>query len=295
LALAVFGIIYAVLAYGIGGFFAESGLLPLSHVAVWGAGAYFAAYAHLRWGWNFWVIILAVIPLSIILAALIGIPALRSKGHYFLIVSFAVTEFGVLVATQWTSFTGGAAGVVLLDPPDALGPIQFSDYRSFYYLAWFFLVCAVFGYLALKSSPLGRRLVATRDNPDFAQALGINTSLTLLAGFTATAVFAGVAGVLYIYFAHAIEPTTFSAWAGIQVILMAILGGTGTMLGPIVGALAVTFLPDVLQTGPNYSQMLFGAAMAILIVVLPRGVVGSIGPVARRSVGLLASLRPHGS
>lgn len=275
LSLLSFVAIFGLVAYSIAIAFRYAGVLMIAQGAVWGVGAYTGGLLHNEWGWSFWAVLPAAAVLSAVAAVVIGTVSLRSNGHYFLIVTFAINEFIVLAATQM-DFTGGQGGLLVLDPPDALGPISFASPTNRYRLYLAFLVAGLGLFVFVGRTAFGRRLVAIRENEDLARSVGVSILRSKLAVLAVGGAMAGVAGVLYVYHQRAVQPDLFSALLFLQIVLMVIIGGSRTVLGPLVGAFLLLFLPDKLGLSPTAQQITYGVLLIGIILLAPEGVAGTI-------------------
>lgn len=267
--------IFGLVAYSLSVSFRFAGVLMLGQGAVWGVGAYTATLLHNNHGWSTW----AVIPASALTAAatavLIGAVALRARGHYFLIVTFVINELLVLAAGQ-VGFTGGQQGLLMLDAPDSLGPLSFESSDARFYLNAAFLILGILVVGLLAHTSLGHRLVSIRESEDLARSIGISVVATKLQAFALGGALAGIAGVLYAYHQQSIAPQLFSTLTFLQIALMLIIGGSATLLGPIVGAFLLLFLPQWLDLSPAGEQITYGLLLIVIMLVAPRGIVGSL-------------------
>jgi branched-chain amino acid transport system permease protein len=284
--LALTATIYVMVANGLHIIFSYTGQLSLAQTTLWGVGAYTAA---LLIG-HYDPPTLLVLPAAALAAAggavLIGLPAFRTAGFSFAIITLAFAEIARLIATNWTSLTNGTTGLTITHAPSGLGPIDFNpntNLEHFYYLSLGFTYASVVAVWLIARSSLGRNFVAIRENEMLARSAGINVYLHKLIAFALSGAFAGVAGVFYVYNSTHVEPgplSPFLAFASIQFLLMILIGGRFSMLGPSIGATVVVFGPELVNTifgnvlTTSRTQIIFGCALALSVLTAPAGVAG---------------------
>ena len=306
LSLAVTAAIYVIAANGLHIIFSYTGQLSLAHTTLWGLGAYTAALLIDHYSWP----TAALIPSAGIVAALgavaIGIPAFRTAGFSFAIITFAFAEIMRLIANNWTSLTQGSIGITVFASPTPIGPIAFDTFDhlpNFYYLTVGFAYLSLAGVLLIRQSRIGKAFVAIRENEALARSVGINVYLHKLIAFAISGFFAGVAGVFFVYHQKHIEPgpiSPFSAFFTIQFLLMILIGGRFSVLGPSLGALVVVFGPEVVNTvlgdalTPARTQIIFGSALAMSVLTAPHGIAGQTREGFRAFVATLRRSRERG-
>ena len=291
LTLAIIAAINVVALYGLALLYGQTGILSVAHAALWGVGAYAGALLAKHANWNFWAALPIAIVAAAVLAGLLAYPSFRVKGHHFLILTFAFGELFVIVMKNGDDFgTGGAEGVQILDKIPPVSGVRFDSLESFYFLVLIFLFLSMSAAYLIVRSSMGRTLRAIRENEVLAESLGVNTLYYKMLIFSISGAFAGMSGLLYAYHLHHIAPQIFGAFASIQLILILLLGGARTVLGPIVGATIVFFLPEVIKLDPIESRILYGVLLVLVILVLPRGVtLGMRDQYARIKRGSLAA------
>jgi branched-chain amino acid transport system permease protein len=267
--------IFGLVAYSLSVSFRFAGVLMLGQGAVWGVGAYTATLLHNNHGWSTWAVLPAAALTSAVSAVVIGAVALRARGHYFLIVTFVMNELIVLGAGQ-VDFTGGQQGLLMLDPPNSLGPLSFDSSEARFYLYAAFLIVGMFVVGVLAHTSLGQRMVSIRESEDLARSVSISVVATKLQAFALGGALAGIAGVLYAYHQVSVAPQLFSTLTFLQMALMLIIGGSATLLGPVVGAFLLLYLPQWLSLSPAGEQVAYGVLLIVIMLVAPRGIVGSL-------------------
>ena len=242
-----------------------TGQLNLGQSAFYAIGAYVSTILIKTYHWNFWL----AAPAAIIAAGFLGLAlaafAVRLRGHYLAIASlgFAVITYQVLV--NWESVTEGVRGIYGILPPvgNTLG--------LFYLIAGIALLV----YLAMDNlvrSPVGDTLRAIREDEISAAALGVNGALWKAFAFGVGAAIAGLAGCFYPGFVGTLVPDAFNIVESFTMLAMVIVGGMGTMLGPVIGAIVLTFLPELLRGFGELRLMIYGVALTLVVLFLPGGI-----------------------
>jgi branched-chain amino acid transport system permease protein len=256
----------------IGGY---TGYAAFGNVAFFGFGAYGTGLSMTKLGLSFFPSLLIGAVAAMLFAILIGLPLLRLKGHYFAIATVAVATAMGEIADSWTSFTGGAAGITL----PFFRPIQWSG-QFFYYTA---LILALGGLLLtwiILQQKLGYSWVAIREDEDAANMMGINTTWAKVLAFALSALMAGLAGGIHAYWkTFVLAEEVFKIDYTLQMILAAVLGGTGTIFGPFIGAflyyILITLLVFYLHVGQLHASIL-GTIIILVMVFTPKGLMDFI-------------------
>jgi branched-chain amino acid transport system permease protein len=284
--LATFALVFALVALAFGTLVRLSGLPSVAYGALWGVGAYTAGALTTHWGWDFAATLVPAILVPALVAVLIGIPALRTSGIAFLVITIVLGEFLVLVITNSDAVTGGPQGLLIVGQSMRIGPIDLADTRQRYYVAVAFLYAGMLASWLVVRSRFGRRLELLRDEELLARSIGLDPWRYRLAILAFTAGLAGAAGQLYLYQLQAVEPGLFAAYAFIPLILAAILGGTGSIAGPVIGAYVVAYLPTWFGRAgvddPNTQTLVYGVLLIVAIIVAPTGLAGLAKALRRR-------------
>lgn len=257
--------IFSILATGwniIGGY---TGYAAFGNIGFFGGGAYTTAILMTKAHWNYFPAVLAAGVVMALYGAIIGLPVLRLRGHYFAIATLGVAITTREICNNWT-LTGASQPINL---PVVNNP------NLFYYTALGVLVLAILATFAIARSKLGFGLVAIRENEDAALVMGINATQFKILAFAINATFCGLAGGVYSYWHGTIDPpTVFALDNNVRLIIMAVLGGIGTPLGPLVGAALLTGIQETLWARfTNLHTVLFGAAIIVVVLLMPRGIV----------------------
>jgi branched-chain amino acid transport system permease protein len=268
----------AIAVYGLAVILGQAGILSLAHAGLWAIGAYTGAIFFREFGWSYWAVLPLGIVMSSIAAALLAYPALRIRGHFFLIATFGFGELVRIVLENGGGFESGRRlGLIVQGGiPDFFG-IGLQSANSVYYVTVAYLVIAIASVYLIRRSGLGATMRAVRENEDLAESIGIHLARSKIMAFTLSGAFTGAAGVHYAFLLKHIEPSLFGAQDGIQLALMVLLGGAVPLLGPLVGAAVVQFVPELpFVDNPNYVQIAYGLALILLILLLPQGIVSGL-------------------
>jgi branched-chain amino acid transport system permease protein len=293
--LTILALIWVVLAQGqnlIQGF---TGYVSIAQAGFMGIGAYCSALLSLQLGWPVWLT-LAIAPVfTAVLAVLVGYPSLRVKGHYFAIVTLAYNMVIFTILITYKALTGGEAGIPKVPRPPSFSiggwTLDFSGRTGYYFLALAAAALATLLCALILRSRVGRVLVAIRQNETLAEAIGVAAWRYKLFAFVASAGFAGLAGALYAHFTGFLNPDPFGVDQSLNAILAVILGGSGTLTGPIIGAFAVVYLPEYLRVADTYRLVIYGLVLVVATIFMPRGLVPLAVQGARALRGLLGGRR----
>jgi branched-chain amino acid transport system permease protein len=220
--------------------------------------------------------------LAAAVALVLGRIILRLKGVYFLLFTFALTEFLFLLSKNLPALTGGNTGVVGIKPPSL--PFVADPLRSkaaFYYLAVTVVTLAVAFVAALYRSPFGRALNAVRESETLAAATGYDPMRVKVIAFSIGCLLAGLGGSLFAHFLLYIAPFSFTFWESVNFLLMNIVGGSGFLVGPLLGAVIITPLPELLRAYVVWQQVLYGLVFILFMRFLPDGVTSLLVPAYR--------------
>lgn len=280
-------LMYVILGLGLNIAVGLAGLLHLGYVAFYAVGAYTYALLNMYYGVGFWV----AVPLGGILATLfgiaLGIPVLRLRGDYLAIVTLGFGEITRITLENWDALTNGPSGIAQIPKPGLFG-MELTTQQGImyvYYLAVGLAVLTVFATYRLQNSRIGRALMAMREDEIASQAMGIDITRTKLTAFALSAFFAGMAGVLFAAKTGFINPQSFTFMESAIILSIVVLGGMGSIIGVIIGALILILLPEYLREVGNYRMLLFGASMVIMMIFRPQGIVSNVRKVYKIDKG----------
>lgn len=245
-----------------------TGYISFGHVAFFGIGGYTTAilmiYLHLNFYFSFFLGGL----ISTLFAVLIGIPLLRVKGHYFAVATFGVAEVTQVISSN-LKITGGGGGLTL---PMLAGPPK-TVFIFFYFVMFAIAVTVTLIIWLINNSILGYGFKSIREGEDAASCLGVNTTLYKVYALAISAFFTGLAGGIYAYWIVYIDPPSlFSVHISIAMVIMTLLGGAGTILGPVIGAVLITTISELLWTKfLQFHFLLFGIIVILVVIFMPKG------------------------
>ncbi len=267
-----------------------NGQISVGHGAFFGLGAYTTAILTADHGWPHLATLPAAMVLCFAVGVIAGVPALRISGLYLALVTLALATLFPLILEKFPDLTGGSRGITLPDfePPDWAGDMA-EDQFAFYF---FFVIAAVVFFLVrnLIRSRVGRAIIAIRDNETAAEVLGVNLALYKVVTFGISAMLAGFAGSLFSMNTAAssvVDPGSYTIARSIELLAALVIGGAATIFGPVVGATFIVFVPEFASdTNAEWSSVIFGGVLIVLMLVLPSGLLGGLrrleGVVLRR-------------
>ncbi|HKO06629.1 MAG TPA: branched-chain amino acid ABC transporter permease [Alphaproteobacteria bacterium] len=278
--------INAILAITLNFIMGYAGIFSLAHALFFGVGAYTAAWIAMHVTGDFFLTVSAAALMASLLSLALALPALRVREVYFVAASLGLQVLGTTVFAEWKSVTGGIGGVIGIPPAELFG-VPLSDPYAFLALALACLALVIAVTYALVRSSFGRSLTAIRDSESAAAAYGKNVALIKTLAVVVSSALCAVAGALYAFYLSFINVESFGLDTSILLMAMVIIGGTGTLFGPIIGTVLLLLLPAGLsylsflprtEIG-SIQQMMYGLAMVVLMIFRPGGLVG------RRSLG----------
>lgn len=265
--------IFIILAEGLNILLGYAGQISIGHAAFYAIGAYTSALLAGKLLLPFWIATILAILFTGLIGFLLGITCLKLRGEYLAITTVAFGEIVCIILTQWEELSGGPEG--FLDIPYAsIGPFNFNTPVRFYYLT--FLATAIVLILTrnITDSKTGRGFRCVKDDPLAANVVGINTTKYKLIAFVLSAVYAGIAGSLYAHYSRALLPDYFNLGLSVLILMMVILGGMGSLFGPVVGALLMTISFEFLRTFQAYQMIIYGIIVVLITIFAPEGLVG---------------------
>ena len=278
----IFAALYGMMAIGLNLLMGYTGQISFGHNAFVGMGAYASAILTTRAGFSGWTAALVGLVLTAVVAVAIGVPTLRLRGHYLAMGTAAWGVIGFVLFSEMDFLTRGFQGIAGI-PPLALGGFAFDTTERLYYLAWAVLGLIALGTRRLVRSRVGRVLRAIRSDEHAASALGVRTIRYRVQVFVVSACCAAAAGSLMAHWITYVSPEQFSPSLAIQLLVMVLAGGLGTLWGPIAGAVALTALGQVTSGYQGYSQLLYGAVLVAILLFAPQGLVGQLRSRRRES------------
>jgi len=284
--------IFFLVAIGFNVLLGYTGLVSFGHSIFFGFGAYATALLQIHvFKGGFWLPILVAVLLCLVLGFAIGLLILRRGGVYFSLLTLAFTAMAFYIVYRWTSFTGGEDGLRGLVRPAVFG-FDINDSMTYYWLVSGFVFLAGAGLWRLVNSPLGRVFVAIRENEQRAEFLGYRVMLYKLISFAISATVVGLGGALYAMLFYIVTPEIVHVAFSGEILAMAVLGGSGSFLGPAVGAFVYILFQDVLAAYTSSWQLWFGLLFIGFVLFSPEGIVGAakriVAMARKEAVGIAA-------
>jgi len=268
-------LLYVILGLGLNIVVGLAGLLDLGYVAFYAVGAYSYALLNYHFGLGFWT----VLPIGAALAALFGIvlgfPVLRLRGDYLAIVTLGFGEIIRLILENWNAFSFGPSGIANIPRPGLFG-LELNLHQNITYLYFLMIAMTIFTIFVvnrLQASRIGRAWIALREDEIACQAMGIDKTKTKLTAFALGATWAGIGGVIFAAKTTFINPASFTIWESINILCIVVLGGMGSIIGVILGALFLILLPEYLRAFSEYRMLIFGAILVLMMVFRPGGLI----------------------
>lgn len=268
--------INVLLAIGLDFILGYAGQLNLGHSAFYGLGAYVSTLLIVKLGVPFWIAFIAGVAFAGIAGIFLSLFAVRLRGHYLAIASlgFAVIVHQILL--NWISLTQGPLGIYGIAPPpplviDGIVVVDFRNLAAFFYLVAGFAFLSYILLSQLVLSPIGETLTAIREDEVSAASLGINGAAWKVFAFGVGSAIAGAAGCFYASFVGTLVPDAFFINEAFNILAMVIVGGMGTLIGPVFGAILLTVLPEVLRGFGDLRLVVYGAALTFVVLFMPGG------------------------
>jgi len=270
LSVLVFVGIHSLLAMGLTVLLGFAGQLSLCQAAFFGTGAYVSGILTTKIGVSPWLGIICGMGLTGAVAIVVGLPALKLRGHYLAMATLGFGEIVNIVLKEWVQVTGGPSGLTGI-PRLALGGVSLNTELKYYFFVWL-IVMAVFVFLSnLVRSRVGRALLALSRSEQAAEVMGVPVSRYKIKTFFLASLLSSLAGSLYAHFITVISPESYSITFSIMIVLMVIVGGKGSLWGSLVGAFVMTLLPEYLRVFEDWDIIVYGAVLLFILMIMPNG------------------------
>jgi branched-chain amino acid transport system permease protein len=274
--------IFAIFAMSLDLLLGFTGLMSLGHAAFFGLGAYAVGVLGNMFGINAWIGVVAGSALAALSAGLIGWFCVRTGGVTFLMLTLAFSQLVYSIALKWRDVTGGSDGLAIADKPGFLG-FDLSNSLPMYFMALSFFVLAFWGLRRLINAPLGRVFIGIRENEQRMRAIGYPTRAYKLLSFTIAAALAGLAGGLYAIFNGFISADALYWTASGDVLIMTMLGGAGTLIGPAIGAGVFLLMKNVVSSYSEHWLAIIGVTFICCVMFFPGGIWGAVRDLRKTS------------
>ena len=286
LGLATKMLIFALFAMSLDLLLGYTGLASLGHAAYFGVAAYTVGLLALKADASLWLALPAGLLAAGVTAAFFGLLALRARGSYFLMITLALAQVLWAIAFSWRSMTGGDDGLPNIPRPELPLPWPLADSTPFYYFVLLVAGAAAVLLARIVRSPFGYALRGIRESESRMLALGYNVWRYKYLAFVLAGLFAGLAGCLYVYYNRFVSPEYIHVVRSAEVLLMVILGGAGTLVGPAIGAGVIVLLENVISAHTQRWLMVLGAVYVVVTLFAPRGLMGLVQDYKQRRSGL---------
>ena len=251
----------------------STGQLTLGHAAYMAVGAYASSILVMKAGLSFWLVLPMAGLVAALVALLIGIPTLRIKGVYFSIITFAFAEIIRLIIVNWPGFLGGSGGIPGIPSPSPFFSIPFTGRVPFYYLILGISVVTYQVMMGIEKSRIGKIFSAIHEGDDLAQSIGINIMKYKMIAFCLGCFFAGLSGSFYAHYFNFASPEFFTIWQSVYCLLFVIVGGMGSVFGPLLGSFFMTLVPEFLRGTKEYEPVVYAVILILVMFLLPGGLV----------------------
>jgi branched-chain amino acid transport system permease protein len=276
ISLATSAVIFAIAGSGLGFLWGQSGQLSMAHAAVFGLGGYAGAITAKFFGLGFLAAMPIAVVVGLVAGALVALPSLRTQGHYFVILTFAIGEVIAVVQKRVEWLTGGQEGISAHPGKETLFGLRLVNRAEYFSLITLIGTAVLIVLLLIMRSRWGTTLRGMRENAPLAASLGVNVTMNRIYAFAISGAVAGLAGHLYLYQMRFIEPNLFTAQASIIFLMIVLLGGKAYLLGPAVGSFFYFFLSEFLGLPPVWNLIGFGVLLIVMILAAPNGILSII-------------------
>ena len=284
LSILIFMGINAIVVMGLSLLMGYAGQISLGHAAFTGIGAYCSGVLTVKFGFSIVTAFLSGIVLSVIMAMAIAIPTLKLKGHYLAVATLGFGEIIYILFNELLEITGGPSGLSGVPPVTLLG-YTFKGATRYFYLVWTFVILLLLFSLNVIHSRIGRALRAIHGSDVAAEAMGVDVSRLKVQVFVLSAVYASMAGSLYAHFVTYISPPTFGLFVSILLLMMVVIGGSGSIWGALLGTAILTLLPEYLRAFKDFDILVYGVILMVILLFMPEGLVKGITVVAKWLAG----------
>lgn len=273
--------LYMVLASSVNIIYGYTGQLNIGQAGFYAIGAYTTALLMLDLNASYWVAMPIAGILSAIFGVLLGVPTIRLRGLYLCIATLGFAEVIRLSLLTFDKLTRGPMGLPGIPSP-AIGSFVFGSRASYYYLILAYLLITIFVTYQLVHSRIGKAWIAIRENETAASAMGIDTPKYKVLAFSLGAFIAGIAGSFFAVYLTFVSPDSFSMMESYLIFAMPVIGGMGTIFGPLIGAVILYLLPEVTRDFADYRMLWVSALLALVVIIEPDGIIGGVKKLMER-------------
>lgn len=270
--------VYIILALSLNLIVGYTGQLSLGHAAFYGIGAYASALLAMELKFSFIPTLLFAGISAAFIGFVLGVPSLRLRGPYFAIATLGFGEITRYVFLNWVDFTGGPMGLRGIPHPiiriPGLLTLEISSKSQYYYLVLILIILTIYVSYRIANSGFGRSLIAIREDETLAGCIGIYTSKYKILAFALGTFFAGIAGCYYAHYICFISPDTFTLNESITILVLLLVGGKGTIGGPVLGAIIFTILSELLRPLKEFRLVIYSGILILSIMFMKEGLLG---------------------
>jgi branched-chain amino acid transport system permease protein len=274
-------LIFSIFALSLNILVGYTGLVSLGHAAYFGVGAYTASLVAIHFSNNVFLTLISALIMSAIVAAIIGFFCSRVSGFYFLMLTLAFSQMIYGLVYRWSKLTGGDNGLSGVPRPSLFGDLMLRTPEQIYYLIFVMFALVLLGLNIFLRSPLGQIFVGIRENEARVRTMGYNTTMYKNLSFIIAGALGGVAGSLYSYFNGFVSPKDVYWTLSGEALIMVLIGGAGTLIGPVLGAAFLVLLETIISSYTDSWMLIVGATFILFVIFLPKGIV-SIGSLWKR-------------
>ena len=267
--------IYIIVNSGLDIVYGYSGQISIGQAGFYAIGAYVSAILSLHLGLPVLLTMVVGALAAALAGAIIAIPSTRVVHHFLALVTIGFGEIVRLIVHNGKELTGGPDGIVAI-PALKLGSVELASIESYYYVVLISVLALLAVKKSLVNSRIGRALLAIRFNPEASMAFGIDVHRYKVLAFTIGAFYAGFGGALYAHMIRFISPETFTLDQSVLFLTMVLLGGSGSLWGPIIGSVLLMLMSELLQGFGTYQMAIYGLMIMLVLFFMPRGIVGGI-------------------
>jgi branched-chain amino acid transport system permease protein len=272
--------LFTIVVLGLNLFIGFAGQISLGHAGFFALGAYGSAILTATYHFPPWLAMMLMAAAVALVALVVGAPTLRLSGHYLAMATLGFNYVVYIILLQWDQVTGGPSGLSGA-PPLTLAGVRFDNEVSFHYLVWTFALAALTLCLNLVRSGVGRGLAALAQDEEAAACLGVDVRRYKIKVFVLSTVFASVAGSLFAHYFGYVNPDAFSIFKSLDLVIMAVVGGLGSVWGTLFGVGLITALPHFLDIFETYADILHGLILVLILLFLPQGFITGLADMVR--------------
>ncbi|PLR78755.1 branched-chain amino acid ABC transporter permease [Bacillus sp. V3-13] len=276
--------IFAVFAISLNILVGQTGLISLGHAAFFGAGAYASGLAATHLSSNVFLTTGIGMLIALLLAFVIGFISTKAHGFYFLMLTLACSQMFYSIVYQWTDLTGGSNGLSGIPAPALFNTMELSNQVFIYYFILVIFAILLFIVSRLLKSPLGYVFIGIKENEERMKSMGYNTAFYKNLSFLIAGTLGGLAGSLYVIFNGFISPADVYWTMSGSVLIMVLIGGAGTLWGPVIGAAFIVALETLISSYTENWMMIIGTAFILFVIFAPNGIAGIVTSIQRSSL-----------